>query len=119
MTKHVSPGIHILLDMWNAKHMTDLTYVGNALTKAATSCGLTILDVHLHHFGEDEGAGVTGVAILAESHISIHTWPEIDYMAIDIFVCGSADPTPAISSLKDDFQPGSFSLTSQQRGIRK
>ena len=52
--------------------------------------GATILHGHFHHFGPN--SGVSGVLVLAESHVSIHTWPERDYAALDIFVCGDCNP---------------------------
>jgi S-adenosylmethionine decarboxylase len=66
--------------------LDDAELVRAALAGAAAAAGAHLLDVHLHSFGP--GQGVTGVALLAESHISIHTWPEHGYAAIDIFMCG-------------------------------
>jgi S-adenosylmethionine decarboxylase len=61
------------------------------------------LFAHCHHFGE--GQGVTGVLLLQESHISIHTWPEYDYAAIDVFMCGEAEPQRAVAYLIEGLQP--------------
>lgn len=79
---------HGLLDLYGC----DATLLGNghalqtALENAAQAAGATILASRFHHFGD--GAGVTGVVLLAESHISIHTWPEHGFAAVDIFLCG-------------------------------
>jgi S-adenosylmethionine decarboxylase len=80
-------GRHLLADLHGCRApLDDLGLVETALREAAEAAGATILDLSLHHFGE--GQGVTGVALLAESHISIHTWPEHGYAALDFFLCG-------------------------------
>jgi S-adenosylmethionine decarboxylase proenzyme len=86
-------GSHMLLDFWGALGLSDIHFIEKAIRSAAVVCGATVIDVHLHSFGA--GQGVTGVAILAESHISIHTWPETGFAALDIFrlrsmQCGSS-----------------------------
>ncbi len=79
-------GLHIIADLKSNYRLSDPDFIGSVLTGAAQAAKATLLDVRLHHFGG--GNGVTGVALLAESHISIHTWPEWDLAAIDIFTCG-------------------------------
>ncbi|HTK85269.1 MAG TPA: adenosylmethionine decarboxylase [Patescibacteria group bacterium] len=111
---YVAPGLHLLIDMHGAKNLRDQALIERALREAATACGATILDVKLHSFGE--GAGITGVAILAESHISIHTWPETGFAAIDIFMCGGCDPHRAMPVLEAAFTPGRTSLSAHKRG---
>jgi S-adenosylmethionine decarboxylase len=86
-------GLHLLADLHGAKHLDNIDIIERALSQAAHAAGAVILDVRLHHFGPDQG--VTGVVLLAESHISIHTWPEHNYAAIDIFVCGIANDAHA------------------------
>ena len=93
MSKNFTPGTHLLIDFFEAKNLQDLEHIRQGLTEAALACGATVLEVKLHSFGEN--CGITGVAILAESHITIHTWPEINYAALDIFVCGSCDASKA------------------------
>lgn len=110
------PGHHLLLDFWECKGLTDIGFIQEAIESAAIACGATILETKLHSFGE--GGGITGVAILSESHISIHTWPEINYAALDIFVCGSCDVEKAIKPLKQHFQPKEYSIKRNERGIR-
>ena len=63
-----------------------------------------------------KGMGVTGVLILAESHLSIHSWPELEYAAVDVFVCGKADPHRAIASLVRAFEPRDTKVTEHLRG---
>ena len=114
MTAFVAPGLHLLIDFWEAKNLRDIVHVEEALRQAATACGATILGIHLHSFGE--GSGVTGVAVLAESHISIHTWPEINYITLDIFMCGAADPHKAVPVLRDFFEPQKVRIVGHSRG---
>lgn len=83
-----STSLHLIADIAAAHGLDDLVLIESVLREAAAAARVTVLDVRLHHFGP--GAGVTGVAILAESHISIHSWPEQGVAAIDIFVCGPA-----------------------------
>lgn len=109
------PGNHVLLDFIDAQHMTDIVYIEQALREAANMCGATVLEVKLHSFGE--GQGITGVALLAESHISIHTWPELGFIALDIFVCGHCDARLAIDPLKKFFQPQRVTIKEYKRGI--
>lgn len=107
-------GTHILLDCWNAKHLDDLEHIENTLRKAVEVCGATLLHIHLHHFTPN--AGVSGVAVLAESHISIHTWPERDYAALDIFMCGNTQPHNAIPVFKEAFATEHIEVTEHLRG---
>ncbi len=64
------------------------------LNQAARASGATVLSSHFHQFGAQNG--VTGVLILAESHITVHTWPEHDYAAFDVFMCGTCKPEKAV-----------------------
>jgi S-adenosylmethionine decarboxylase len=82
---------------------------------AAEAAGATILHGHFHHFSPN--GGVSGVLVLAESHISIHTWPERDYAAIDLFMCGACDPYASIPAIKQAFRPERVLLGEQKRGM--
>ena len=77
--------------------------------------GATMLHIHLHRFGKEQG--ISGVAVLAESHISVHTWPERDYIAFDIFMCGDTNPEEAADYLVKFFRPKKNQLTIIKRGI--
>ena len=108
-------GSHLIIDLWDAHRLADLEHVDRVLRQAAADTGATILHGHFHHFGE--GCGVSGVLVLAESHVSIHTWPERGYAARDIFVCGGCDPYRALPALKTGFSPGRVQLAEHKRGL--
>ncbi|MBF0095127.1 MAG: adenosylmethionine decarboxylase [Alphaproteobacteria bacterium] len=108
-------GTHLLVDMWDAHDLDDIDVVERSLREAATAAGATILHVHLHHFTPN--GGVSGVIVLAESHISIHTWPERGYAALDVFMCGSCDPHLAIPVLRRDFRAGTVRVDERRRGM--
>jgi S-adenosylmethionine decarboxylase len=108
------PSKHIILDVWGAQHLTDAAHIEHAMREAAAVCGATVLQVMLHQFGEE--GGITGVAMLAESHISIHTWPETSYAALDIFMCGTCDAELAIPTFTAAFTPERTSVQIIHRG---
>jgi S-adenosylmethionine decarboxylase len=108
-------GTHLLIELWNCKNLGDMTITDQMLRDAASEAGATLLHIHLHHFGPN--AGLSGIAVLAESHISIHTWPERGYAALDIFMCGACDPYKAIPVLRRAFEPGVVQLSEQKRGV--
>ena len=108
-------GTHLILDLWGAKGLTDVNFIETTLREAIDAAKATLLHIHLHSFGPNEG--VSGVAVLAESHISIHTWPEREFAALDIFMCGSAEPEKAVPVLKKAFNPTHITIGDQKRGI--
>jgi S-adenosylmethionine decarboxylase len=108
-------GMHLLVDLWDAEALDDPAHVDAALRAGAEAAGATILHGHFHHFTPN--GGVSGVLVLAESHISIHTWPERGYAAIDIFMCGACDPHRALPHLRDAFRAGRVELSEQRRGV--
>ena len=107
-------GRHLIIDLWDAEDLDDPVAVELALRRAATAAGATLLHLHLHRFTPN--GGVSGVAVLAESHISIHTWPERGYAALDAFMCGEADPHRVLPVLESAFRPGRVEVAEQMRG---
>ena len=107
-------GTHLIVDLWDAEQLDDLRLVEDALRAATSAAGATLLHIHLHHFTPN--LGVSGVAVLAESHISIHTWPERGYAALDLFMCGDADPHLSIPVLRDAFRPSRVKVEELRRG---
>lgn len=109
-------GTHLILDLWQATNLDNLEMVENALRDATKAAGATLLNIDLHSFTPT--GGITGVAVLAESHISIHTWPEHAYAAVDIFMCGAAEPHKAIDVLRQAFAPENLTLIEHKRGLQ-
>jgi len=85
-----------------------------ALRRCVTEAGATLLHIHLHHFTPN--GGVSGVAVLAESHISVHTWPECEYAAFDVFMCGDARPERCQPVLTQCFKPDRIDVHRHLRG---
>lgn len=108
-------GTHLIADLWSARDLDDIAAVDRALREAARAAGATLLNIDLHHFSPN--GGISGVAVLAESHISIHTWPERGYAAVDIFMCGDARPHCAVKVIRKAFAPESITLVEHRRGV--
>jgi S-adenosylmethionine decarboxylase len=107
-------GVHLIIDLWGGERLDDLAYVEATILDCVEAAGATLLNIDLHHFTPNNG--VTGVAMLKESHISIHTWPEINYAAVDIFMCGNAEPDKAVEVLREAFPTGRLEITELLRG---
>ncbi|MBV1913400.1 MAG: adenosylmethionine decarboxylase [Cycloclasticus sp.] len=107
-------GTHLLLDLHGATFLDDLSRMEKTMREIVSKCGATLLHIHLHHF--TPSGGISGVAVLAESHISVHTWPERDYAAFDVFMCGDAEPENAIPVLKRAFFPKRLEVVEELRG---
>ena len=108
-------GTHLLVDCWGASRLSEIQYIEDTLRQAVKVTGATLLHIHLHHFTPN--GGVSGVAVLAESHISIHTWPERGYAALDIFMCGDTHPEKAVPLFKKAFNASSVEVTELLRGV--
>ncbi len=107
-------GIHLIIDLLGARRIDDLDHVEATLRRCVEVAGATLLHIHLHRFSPH--GGISGVAVLAESHISIHTWPERDYAALDIFMCGETTPHKAIEVMREAFQPARMEVSEHLRG---
>ena len=107
-------GSHLIIDLLGARRLDELAHVEAALRACVTACGATLLHLHLHPFTEN--GGISGVALLAESHITVHTWPERAYAALDIFMCAAAEPQAAVPVLRDYFTPERIVVEEHLRG---
>ena len=106
---------HVLIDLWGAQGLTDTRRVERALRDASAAAGATIVGLKIHRFGG--GGGVSGIVLLAESHMSVHTWPEAGFAAVDVFLCGGAEPDRAVSALVEAFAPARVSTSEHRRGL--
>ncbi len=107
-------GHHLIADLVGGHRLDDVDHVETCLREAAAVAGATLLEVRLHAFGP--GMGVTGVALLAESHISIHTWPEHGSACVDIFMCGRAhDLEAALGAIASGLNATVLQQTSLKR----
>lgn len=107
-------GVHLIIDCIGAKNLDCLKKVELCLRDAIKASGATLLHIHLHHFTPN--GGISGVAVLAESHISIHSWPENGYAALDVFMCGSAEPDKTLDVIKAAFEPDELRCNEILRG---
>lgn len=96
-------GTHLIADFWGVKLIDNAKAIKNILMETARITKTTPLGIKIHKFSPQ---GITGFILLSESHISIHTWPEWNYVAIDIFACGlNSQPKEGLAYLKKEFQP--------------
>ena len=108
-------GNHLLIDLWGAINLDNAQVIEDALRESAIVSGATILHCHLHNF--EPNGGISGVLVLSESHISIHSWPERGYAALDVFMCGEATPIKSIPILKKAFKPAYVNVVEARRGL--
>jgi S-adenosylmethionine decarboxylase len=108
-------GRHLIIDLWDAEHLDEASTIELALRRAVKEAGATLLHLHLHEFSPN--GGISGVAVLAESHVSIHTWPERNYAAIDAFMCGATEPHKVVPIFKHAFNAGKVTISEQMRGV--
>ena len=110
-------GSHILLDLWNTEFDNSIKFLKKIIRESIKVSGATLLHMHLHRFGKEQG--ISGVAILAESHISVHTWPERNFLAFDIFMCGDTRPELAAKYLIKILNPKKKLIKLIKRGVKK
>jgi S-adenosylmethionine decarboxylase len=108
-------GTHLIIDLWGAKRLDDIAYIEGVLRECVRASGATLLHIHLHHFTDTNG--VSGIAVLAESHISIHSWPEHGYAAMDVFMCGETEPHRAVDVLRAAFESERIEIGEHRRGM--
>jgi len=110
-------GTNLLVELRECNHeiLKSLEKVRNALVSAAREAKATIVDISFHEFNP---FGISGVVVIAESHLTIHTWPEYNYAAVDIFTCGDTiKPEVAASYLIRQFESKNPSIVEMKRGI--
>jgi len=108
-------GKHVLLDCkGEIAHMNEEA-LSQMMHNAAKAARATVLFSNFHQFGG--GGGVTGVLVLAESHITVHTWPEYNYAAFDIFMCGDCDVDEAIEVIRATSKKSVFDIKKIARGV--
>ncbi len=110
-------GKHLLLELkdCNKEMLNDMSFLKSTLLAAASESGATVLGESFHQFNPQ---GVSGVVVIAESHLCIHTWPEYGYAAVDIFTCGDSVQTGrAAEILISELSAKNHSMVEIQRGI--
>lgn len=113
-TKKEYAGTHLIVEFWHGKIIEDSKKVEEILIQAVKEAKSTPLETVFHKFSPQ---GLTGVILLAESHIAYHSWPEANYLAIDIFTCGDkAMPFKALDYLKKTFEPEKVEIKTIKRG---
>ncbi|MSQ24072.1 MAG: adenosylmethionine decarboxylase [Chloroflexi bacterium] len=108
-------GTHLVLELWGCTNLNSLETVERVLREIVAAIDVTLLDLKVYPFSP---IGVTGVAIIAESHIMIHTWPEHGYAAVDVFTCSKErDLQGAIDTVREHFKPERIQAMNMVRGI--
>ena len=107
-------GAHLIIDLYGARRLDDIELIRSTLIRCVEEAGATLLYVYLHPF--EPNGGISGVAVLAESHISIHSWPEHSYAAVDVFMCGRTQPERCVDVLREALQPERIMVQEILRG---
>ena len=110
-------GKHLLVELNNCDHkiLNDINFIKEVMLAAANASGATILGESFHQFSPQ---GVSGVLIIAESHLTIHTWPEHGYAGADIFTCGTrVQPEKAAEIIIARMKPKTHSIIQISRGM--
>jgi S-adenosylmethionine decarboxylase len=110
-------GKHLLLELndCDPKLLNDISFIRDVMLAAANESGATVLGESFHQFSPQ---GVSGVILIAESHLSVHTWPEHGYAGADIFTCGTrVKPEKAAEVIIAKLKPGTHSIILMHRGM--
>lgn len=110
-------GRHILAEVYGCDRgiLDDLEVVQDIMVKAAFQAGAEVKQVALYKFSPH---GVSGVVVISESHLAIHTWPELGYAAVDVFTCGDkVNPWSACNYIVNRFSPEHMMATETRRGM--
>jgi len=112
---HRGVGKHLIAECWDCnEHIFSATVIREALKEAVQRTGATLLKLVVHNF---EPYGVSAIAIVSESHLFIHTWPEMRYLALDVFTCGDTFPDRALEVIRSYFEPRSLKVLKLERGV--
>lgn len=111
--KQIGKHLIIELDGVEFNKLNSVNEIKTCLENSAKEAKATILYSYMHEF---QPQGVTGVIVLAESHISIHTFPELGYAAIDVFMCYNMEPEKCLKLILDYFNPTNYQLNKLTRG---
>lgn len=107
-------GVHMVGDFWGGRVIENKEKIKEILLEATRRAEDTPLQVVVHKFNPQ---GLSGVVLLSESHISVHTWPEVGYVGVDVFTCGENDkPDKALRYLQEVFQPTQVEFNKFKRG---
>ncbi|MDX1590799.1 MAG: adenosylmethionine decarboxylase [Balneolaceae bacterium] len=112
-------GKQILVEFYDCDQakLNDVAFIENSLITATEASNATIISHNFHKFSP---YGVSGVVVIAESHVAIHTWPEYNYAAVDIFTCGDTiEPWTIQEKLKEFFESKNISSMEMKRGLFK
>ncbi|KAL7750898.1 hypothetical protein RI367_003477 [Sorochytrium milnesiophthora] len=116
---HLPLGKHYMLDLYGVPlkntRFLESTGMVDSVSKFIADAGLTLLDYSAHHF---DCGGITAVFLLSESHVSMHTWPEHGFVALDVYTCGSGRPETIVEEFKALLKPTQVRQTFVERGIR-
>jgi S-adenosylmethionine decarboxylase len=110
-------GQHLILDIWgeiDSLPFWNMDEASEALKQAAVKAGATVLGERWHHFGT--GFGYTGVIVLAESHISVHTWSELGLATLDVYMCGNCNPMNTLTSILQFYNSKKYNIQMLERG---
>ena len=110
-------GRHLLVELYDCDRevLNDIDHLREAMLAAAIESGAEIMGDSFHRFSPQ---GVSGVVVIAESHLSVYTWPEYGYAAVDVFTCGTkVDPRKAADALIEKLGAGHHVITEIQRGV--
>lgn len=107
-------GQHLLVDIYTRSSLLqDAASLEQVFHRAIAATGATLISYRAHQF---DGGGLTAVAMLSESHMSAHTWPELGYAAFDLFTCGQCHPRAAVKVLREVYAPDSIDIREIPRG---
>ncbi len=110
-------GRHVLAEVYGCSRsiLDDTARVEQIMVNAALKAGAEVREVAFHKFSPQ---GVSGVVVISESHVAVHTWPEYGYAAVDVFTCGTrVDPWDVMDAIIRDLEAGNYTATETKRGI--